>query len=218
MGQSLLMLSFALTLALTTLAPPAPGALFDGPVDVVKPEIAAARVAACGFKSVRPIFDETLQETVVHVSDLGPASTMQLQCVARASLHSHYYVTFPEPTEQTYQALYWRMSRERDKADAKAWLERRGLLSRLPVYDPKRSDEAAFARSLEKLCGPQATGTLKPMGGMATFEEGALGGFEKGEQSAGKLDEVTFWCLVNAASASGYSVGFIGTETHRQKR
>lgn len=214
----LLMFSLTLISMLAALAPPASGSSFDAPIELVKPEVAAARVAACGFKSVRPRFDDTLQEDVVEVLDVASASEEQLRCVALASLQSHYYVTFPAPVEQTYQTLYWGMSREHDKADARAWLEKRGLLSRLPTYDPKRSDETTFARTLETLCGPKAAGTLKPMRGMATFEDGALGTFEKGGYSAGKLDDETLWCLVNAASASGYPLGFIGNEAYQHER
>ncbi|MBA2467276.1 MAG: hypothetical protein H0V46_06705 [Sphingomonas sp.] len=185
---------------------------------LVKPEVAAARVAGCGFKSVRARFDDTLQEDVVEILDVSFSSEKQLRCVAEASLQSHYYVTFPAPVEQTYQSLYWRMSRDRDKANARAWLEKRGLLGRLPAYDPKRSDEITFVRTLESLCGPKAAGTLKPMGGMAAFADGALGTLGKGTLSAGKLGDETLWCLMNAVSASGYALGFIGNEAYQPER
>jgi hypothetical protein len=217
MRQSLLMLSVTLMLMIGAAAPPASGSPFDVPVELVKPEVAAARIEACGFKSVHPRFDDTLQEDVVEVLDVGSVSPKQLRCVALASLDSYYYVMFPAQVEPTYQTLYWRMSRERGKADARAWLEKRGLLSRLPTFDPKRSDETTFARTLEGLCGPKAAGTLQPMRGMATFKEGALGTFEKGALSSGKLDDETLWCLVNAAAASGYPLGFTGNEAYQQR-
>lgn len=216
MRQSLLMLTFALLLMLG--AAPTPWGTLDGPIELVKPEVAVARVAACGFKSVRSRFDDTTQEDVVEISDVVSPSIQQLQCVARASLLSLYYVTFLGAAEQTYQTLYWQLSREQDTANAKAWLEKRGLLSRLPAYDHKASDESAFARALEQLCGPKAAGTIKPLGGMATFSEGALGTFDKGGHARGKLDDETLWCLVNAASASGYPLGFVGNEAYRHER
>lgn len=55
------------------------------------------------------------------------------------------------------------------------------------------------------------------MGGGATFKKGALGTFEKGVHSAGKLDDETLWCLANAASASGYPLGFIGNESYQHR-
>src|SRR5687768_15164668 len=102
------------------------GIPIDAPIELVKPEVAVARVAACGFSNVQPKFDDTLQEDVVEVLGVTSASDEQLRCVALASLATHYYVVFPAPVERIYQPLYWRLSRERGKADAKAWLEKRG--------------------------------------------------------------------------------------------
>ena len=214
----LLMFSFILLSALGGLAFQASASSSDARTELVKPEVAAARVAGCGFKSVHARFEDTLQEEVVEVRDVSFTSEKQLRCVAEASLQSHYYVTFPAPVEQTYQPIYWRMSRDREKATAAAWLEKRGLLARLPAYDAKRSDETTFVRSLESLCGPKAAGTLKPMGGMATFNDGALGTLGEETLSAGKLNDDTLWCLMNAASASGYPLGFIGNEAYQPER
>lgn len=204
-----------ITLLLMGAAAP-PAGPFGVPHELVKPEVAVERVTACGFKSVRSRFDGELQEDVVEVMNVTTASAEQLRCTARASLDSVYYVVFPASIEQTYETLYWRMSRERDKADARVWLEKRGLLARLPTYDPKHSDETAFAHALEALCGPKAAGTLQPMHGMATFKDGALGLPDKGGISPGKLDEETLWCLINASAASGYPLGFIGNEAVQQ--
>src|SRR5690348_14772663 len=121
--------------------PAAPSAI-DVPKELVKPEVAAAQVAACDFKQVRPKFDSELQEDVVEVLDVT-ASPEQLRCAARASLGTYYYVVFPAPLQQAYDALYWPMSREKDKADARAWLEKRGLLARLPIYDATHTNETA---------------------------------------------------------------------------
>ena len=190
------------------LSPPAPASAFGVPIELVKPEVAVARVAACGFKNVQSVADETLQEEVVKVMDASAASPEQLRCVALASLDTHYYVTFPPHLEQTYQTLYWELSEDRGRVNARTWLEARGLLSRLPTYD-RRSDETTFVAALEAMCGPKAAGTLEPVGGGATFKKGALPTFERGGYSKGRLDDETLLCLHNAAAASGYSLGFI---------
>jgi len=117
----LLMFSFILLSALGGLAFQASASSSDARTELVKPEVAAARVAGCGFKSVHARFEDTLQEEVVEVRDVSFTSEKQLRCVAEASLQSHYYVTFPAPVEQTYQPIYWRMSR-----DAKRPLRQRG--------------------------------------------------------------------------------------------
>ena len=60
--------------------------------------------------------------------------------------------------------------------------------------------------------------TLQPMKGWAAFKDEAVGTMdEKGALSEGKLDDETMWCLVNAAAASGYRVGFIGNEAYEQQ-
>lgn len=215
MRQSLLMLSLIFALMVGPAAPPAFGGPFDA-TTLVKPEIAATRIAKCGFKSVQPRFDDELQEVVIEVRNVSSASSEQLRCAATASLDSHYYLIFPAPIYQAYAALYWGMAAERDKAGARAWLDERGLLSRLPTFDPRRSDLAALARELESLCGPKAAGTLLLMRGIATFKEGALGKVENGDLTEGKLDEETLWCLVNAAAATGHPLGFIGNEAYEQ--
>jgi hypothetical protein len=178
------------------------------PPEPVKPEIAAAKIADCGFSDVRPTFDETLQEDVVDVRGVSSESEEQLRCVALTSLETGYYVVFPPSVEEIYEQLYWNLSRERRKADASAWLEKRGLLARLPTYDPKRSDDTEIARAIERLCGPKAAGTLQPMEGMATFSE-AL--------ALGDMGEETFLCLINAAEVSGYPLVFVSNEVSRQE-
>jgi hypothetical protein len=183
---------------------------FDTPPVLVKPEVAAAEVAECGFKKIQPKFDDTLQEEVVEVLDEAPISDNQLQCAARASLASSYYVTFTPPVEQAYQSIFWNLSRKQAKIDAREWLDKRGLLSGLPTYDANSADEVAFAHSLEQLCGPKAAGVLQPLNGMATFKPSIM--------ASGALDEETLWCLTNAAEVSGYPLGFIGNETNRQDR
>lgn len=203
------MLDFTV-LILGLLSAPALASGFGVPIELVKPEVAVARVAACGFKNAQIVADETLQEDVVKVMDASNASPEQLRCVALASLDTHYYVTFPMTLEQSYQMLYWKLSEERGRVDARAWLESRGLLSRLPTYDPNTSDETTFVAALEEVCGPRAAGTLVPVGGMATFKNDAIGSFEGGGYSEGSLDNETMLCLHNAAAASGYALGFIG--------
>lgn len=207
MRKSVLMVVFTFGLVVNALAG-ASGNPMAVPFELVKPEIAAANVADCGFSNVRPTFDETLQEDVVEVRGVSSASEEQLRCVALTSLQTDYYVVFLSSVEETYQPLYWNLSRERGKAEASAWLETRGLLSRLPTYDPKRSDDTNVARAIEGLCGPKAAGTLQPIEGMATFSEALAGG---------NMDEETFLCLVNAAEVSGYPLGFVGKEDYRQE-
>jgi hypothetical protein len=175
--------------------------------EVVQPAEAASQVAACGFKDVRSsLEDDTLEDDFIRVLGVTAATEGQLRCVANASLRTHYYVVFQEPLDSIYQPRYWRLSEQRELADARAWLQKRGLLSRLPALNPKTSDASVVGRALEALCGPKAVGTLRPMKGFTTLSNDAL--------TSGKLDEDTFTCLLNVTKASGYPLGFIGNEAH----
>lgn len=202
------MMAFTVKLMLSALAAGALPEPPDGPAALVTPEVAVQRVAACGFKNVRSRFDDLLRQDVIEVADFASATEKQLRCAAGASLSSRYSVIFPHAVQQGYAPLYWRLQGEQQRADAKAWLEKKGLLSRLPVYDPKRTDSAAFVRSLEALCGPGAAGALTPMAGMAVFKPEAL--------SIGRMDDEALQCLSSAAAAADFPLGVIGNEARQQ--
>lgn len=186
------------------------GILDDFPTTIVKPEVAAERVASCGIGTPKPTFNQTLQEDVIEISGIESASDGQLRCVASASLETYYYVVLPAALNEKYQAIYWAISKERDLANARRWLEERGLSAKLPTYDPNNSDEMTFVRKLEAMCGAKAEGAIKPLKGFGTFSEGVL--------SSGRLDKHTWWCLINGAAVSGYPFGFIGNEQYSTDR
>lgn len=195
--------------AFAAIAAAAPKAAPEKSLPLERPAAAVARVAACGFKNARAKFDDSMQEDVVEVPDVSTASEEQLRCAALASLASSYYVVFAGAVEQAYEPLYWRLSDEHAKVAARDWLDKRGLLARLPVFTAG-TDEVRFAHTLETLCGRKAAGTLQPMHGRATFRAGALGTLTKRGFSRGKLDEETLFCLLNASAVSGYHLVFIG--------
>jgi hypothetical protein len=193
-------------LLLMTAIDDARGSPTDALPVLVKPEVAVARVATCGLGTAKAAFDAVMQEEVVSITGVASASDEQLECVARASLDTFYYVTVPRPIEDAYRSRYFDLSRERGLQLAREWLQQRGLLERLPAYNQQKSDEPAFIRQLETLCGPKAEGAVKSLGGMGTFNLDVL--------ASRPLDEETHWCLVNAAIASGYPFGFIGNEQY----
>jgi hypothetical protein len=180
--------------------------LLDPPPAPVMPDVAAERVRACGFKNVAVKRDPTLQEDVLVVSGVTQASDEQLRCSAKASLSSDYFVQFPESVNASYEPIYVTMRKERDRADARSWLDHRGMLSRLPQYDRGKTDDLQFAHQLESLCGPKAAGAFVQQGQFVTLKMGTL------EHPA--LDDDTLWCLINAASASDFPLGFVGNEYH----
>jgi hypothetical protein len=129
-----------LIFALAIVAAASPRSNTEWPATLGEPEVAAARVAACGFKTARPRFDDILQEDVVEVRDVSSASEEELRCAALASIASSYYVVFSGGVEQAYEPLYWRLSEEHGRAAARVWLKKRGLLARLPAFEAGMDD------------------------------------------------------------------------------
>jgi hypothetical protein len=171
------------------------------PDEEFNPEAAVRRVRACGFAHVEMKVDDVLQEGVVVVSSLPEASDEQLRCAADASLATFTFVEFPQPLDERYQLLYVRVAQERYEARARAWLDRRGILAKLPVYVEGKSDRHAVERKIEELCGPKAKGQLT---------EGKL--FADDDPDALSIDEETFQCVFNAAEVSGLRMRFVGNE------
>lgn len=118
------------------------------PSQFVKPEVAMQR-KACGFRHVSVKNDDTLQEEVIVVSRVRRASDFQLRCVVRQSLASSIYVQFPGSLDRKYQRLYVRIRRKADRIEARNWLQRHGLLAKLPHYERRKTDDVRFAHELE---------------------------------------------------------------------
>ena len=194
----------ALTALLFLVASAAPAEPLDPSQGRVWPGVAAGWVRACGFQDVELSFDGTLQEYVIHVRGVANASDEQLGCAATASLNSDQYVDFPEPVNRRYQQLYWPLAEETGRREARSWLARHGLLTKLPRYVHGETDDLAFAHKLERMCGPAAKGAFAVEDGLIVIKEAGRG--------RPRLRSDTFACLSNALWASGLSLGFSGKE------
>jgi hypothetical protein len=176
------------------------------------PEEAAERLRQCGFESVAATFDDLLQEDVLTVSEIKTASDEQIACGARVSIETHYYLSLPDDLQERYWAAYWPLSEERGRETSRDWLSDRGLLGRVPKYDPLVTDDAAYARQLEKLCGPVADGALGseygPHSISPTWAEDRQDDFEGMGTAA--------VCLINAGAISGFKIYLIGNEKARE--
>jgi hypothetical protein len=161
----------------------------------VWPGLAAQEVGRCGFPSVALSYDQALDQYVVVVPGISQAPDAQLRCAAQVSLNTDYYVDFRVPLNRRYEQVYWPMAEGEGRADARDWLASRGLLSKLPAYVKGKTDDLAYARQLEGLCGPRAKGAF-------AIEQGALT-LRTGPQSHPRIDTRTADCLMNAQWASG---------------
>jgi hypothetical protein len=175
---------------------------------LVAPHIAAQQLAGCGFSAVRPVFNETLQEEVLEVRDVVVATDEQLTCAAKVSLSTVYYLAVPDALRKRYDAIYWRLAKERDVASARQWLAERGMLARLPQY--KEGEDEAFAKQLEEFCGGRAKGALQSeFGPHAISPEWVIR-----ELTPPDLGDDTLQCLTSSASAAGFKLGIIGNEAY----
>lgn len=170
----------------------------------VWPGLAAQQVGRCGFPSVTLSFDQALGQYVVVVPGIKDASDDQLRCAAEVSLKTDYYVDFRVPLNRRYDQVYWPLAEGEGRADAREWLARRGLLSKLPAYEKGKIDQLAFARRLESLCGPGASGAF-------AIEQGTLI-LKAGSPAHPSLDSRTADCLLNAQAASGLPTALTMTE------
>lgn len=177
--------------------------------DLVKPEVAAQHLIACGFSKTHPRFDKTLQEEIVEVEDAA-ATDEQLACAARVSLSAVNYIYFPEALQKRYDAIYWPLAQQQDTASARQWLAERGMLDRLPKYD---GHDTAFAKQLEEFCGEGARGLLESKYGPHAIDQDWI--MHKVTPSTSNLNEFRqsgeiIHCLDRAGAAAGFPVGFVG--------
>ncbi len=173
----------------------------DLPEDEINPDAALGRVKACGFAQVDMKVDDVLQEGVVVVSGLTEATDKQLRCAADASLATTTFVEFPQPLDERYQRLYVRVAKQRYEVRARAWLDQRGILAKLPTYVEGKSDRHAVELKIEELCGPKAKGQLT---------EGKM--FSADDPDSLSIDAETFQCVYYGADISGLRIGFVGND------
>lgn len=166
------------------------------------PGVAAQEVGRCGFPSVSVSYDGLLGEYIVMVPGIRDASENQLRCAAEVSLKTDYFISFRNPLNRRYEAVYWPIAEGSGRVNAREWLARHGLLSKLPAYETGKTDALAYARKIEALCG--AKGAFAVEQGTLTLKSGSAG--------RPRLDTKTVDCLMNAQWASGLPTGFAGEQ------
>lgn len=179
-------------------------------------EVAANRVRGCGFDHVGVKDDRELQEEVVFVSGVSAVPEAKMRCAVQVSLDTVRYVIFPEPAGDAYWRLYFKMEEEQDhgrtagwvQGDARAWLQKHGMVGKVPIYRKRKAGDLEFARQLEHLCGSKATGAFGLFRGHVIVQMGTPYG--------PAMDEPTFECLLKVIAASGMPFGFVGNEAYRK--
>lgn len=175
------------------------------------PELALERVKACGFAHVSLRQDNELQAAVIDVSGDASATDAQLRCVIEASDSSITYVVFAEPLNSRYMRFVADSEERSRQAQARASLDRRGLLARVPKYEAGETDVRAFAKSLERLCGKSASGAFGVEYGIFTIRPAWL---QSAMERYSKSKSDAFECLVDASTVAGFKLGFVGNEAY----
>ena len=175
--------------------------------DRITAQEAADRFGKCGLGPVTIRWNDpdTGGEDILVATEVTSATDDQLRCAEKAI--SYYTVELPSEIQNRYQALRAERLAPVLQARARSWLSARNLLSRLPKYQKGATNDAAFTRQIERLCGRTATGAFQSRFGFhALSPEWAKRGLTSNE------GRDTFACLMNAATAAGFDFGFIGNE------
>jgi len=133
-----------------------------------------------------------------------------LICAIEAARTSGYLSRFlDEEADDRAQRLWHAEAARQMQRTARAWLQERNLLGRLPAYDPARQPLADYAVALETMCA------IEPGSALAVAGAGRLE--VHGAMAATVGEGEGFFCLLNVIFASnlaerGISVGIIGRE------
>lgn len=178
------------------------GPLPDG-FERITPQVAAERVGNCGTGTVTIRSDPNLDTDVLVVAGKGTITDEQIACIAKAA--SFYEVELPPDAQPRLNAITEARGAAIVEAYTHNWLATHNLLGRLPKYEAGVTNDAAFAREIEKLC--KAKGALQSQYGVH-----ALNPAWATRQKDEPLEDQPFACVINVALASGFKLGFIGNE------
>jgi hypothetical protein len=173
--------------------------------ELLDPQRAVERVSRCGLGRPKLRYDSDLQEDLLMLRGQTRATDGQLACIDKAA--EYFLVEMPLALQWRFDAIRRVRLDAQMNALARKWLSTHGLLARVPAYQPGKGDDAAFARSLEQLCGPEASGALKSSGDAYTLDPEWLQ-----QQARDHPDGDAPTCLLNVAFVSGFPLGFFGNE------
>ena len=151
-------------------------------------------------------YEDELQSVEIVIENEAGASAANLDCIREAA--GHEIVTFKDHAlQQAYQDRVYEALRPKMLADAKAELEKRGILDGFPERS-KFSSDKLFAEALERQCG------MKPGSFFVESQSGLIGQPKLGRQS--KAEEAQLSCLMAAimyvsASRDVFIIVFIGS-------
>jgi hypothetical protein len=189
----------------------APSAVPLDAFERITPEEAAKRLEQCGLGRVTTRYEALLDEDVLIATAVKSPSDEQLACADKAV--SFYTLKLPPNVQPHYEAMREARLTGLFEAQARAWLSARGLLSKVPKYQKGVTDDAAFTRQIETLCGPGATSAFQSKFGFhALSPDWGKREFYFPDRSG--VEVLT--CLMHVTTVAGFEFGFIGNEYYRR--
>ena len=178
------------------------------PFERITAPVAASRVARCGLGPVSISFDDVWRSAILTAKSAHASSDEPLACADRAA--SFYQLELPPDLQPRFDSIRSDRLSAQFRAEARAWLSERGLLGRLPRYQPGVTDDAEFTRAVESLCGRRARGAFRSEYGFhAVSPDWAM----RVLSPPGQKGSDTLACILNATRVAGYELGLIGNET-----
>jgi hypothetical protein len=177
----------------------------DNPHDgfEVSAQVAAERATKCGLGAVTFRFDDELQSSVFAVANEATPTDSQLACLDVAT--GWHLIELPPEVESRFLAIRNARAKEILRRHSSKWLAARGLLERVPKYVAGVTDDGAFTREVETLCGPEAHGAFQSQYGYHVLSPDWPPALNEEPPEA-------FSCLMHVTLFAGYEIGFIGNE------
>jgi len=196
------MLAFLPALAALTSAVPA--------VDRITAQEASNRLSQCGLGPVTTHYESDLQEDALVASSAQSVTDDQLACAYNV-VGFYYTLELPQNVQNRFDAMLEAKAGVMLQAQAHDWLSARGLLDRVPKYQKGVTDDGAFTRQIEALCGPKAKDAFQSKYGFhAVSPDWAKRNLDPPDKGAEVLT-----CLMNVATVAGFKFGFIGNEYYQ---
>ncbi|RYD67924.1 MAG: hypothetical protein EOP58_01940 [Sphingomonadales bacterium] len=175
----------------------------------ITPEMAVAAASKCGLGPVVIRYDAILQSDTLSLPEAVSATESQLVCVDNVTEFG-ILVELPGDLQPRFDSIRERRASAVMKAEARAWLSKHGLLERVPEYVSGKTDDAAFTRAVEQLCGPRATGAFQSRYGSHVLNPEWVAKLAT-PPDAEDMDAMA--CPLNVTTLVGFGVGLVGNET-----
>jgi hypothetical protein len=181
-----------------------------GAIERITPAVAAERASKCGLGPATIEYVDELQSRILTVADATSATESQLICLERA-VGRAVQVKLPPTVQPRFDAIQDAHESALTREEDRKWLSARGLIDRVPKYNPGTTDERVFTREVETLCGHRARGAFQSQFGFDAISPGWVKRF----QISPKPEDVeALKCLMSMTSVAGFKVNFVGDEAH----